>query len=109
MKKALMIISLAVIGGSVWGQELVAPQHHVFQSIATQQRNAVKIIPTPPVDGAVQKAIRSANPLQMINPFAPREYGNGEECVYHDENDNFQNRNNHDSHPKGIRLFAWAW
>ena len=107
MKKALMIISLAVIGGSVWGQELVAPQHHVTQTIPS--KNAPKIVPTPPVDGAVQKAIRSRNPLQMINPFAPREYGNGAECVYHDENDNFQNRNNHDTHPKGIRLFAWAW
>ena len=103
MKKALLIASLALIGGSVWGQELVTTQHH-----ATKQPPA-KIIIHPAVDGAVQKAIRTGNPLQMINPFAPREYGDGSECVYHDESDHFQDREKVRERPKGIRLFAFTW
>jgi len=27
------------------------------------------------IDGVIPRAIRAGNPLQLINPFAPREYG----------------------------------
>ena len=33
----------------------------------------------PQVTGVIPRAIRSGNPLQMLNPFAPAKYGTAEE------------------------------
>ena len=33
----------------------------------------------PQVTGVIARAIRSGNPLQMLNPFAPAKYGTAEE------------------------------
>jgi hypothetical protein len=48
----------------------------------------VRAMPTPPpvsvrpgVEGAVPRAIRGGNPLQMFNPGAPPQYGTGEQSV----------------------------
>ena len=38
----------------------------------------------PQVDGVIPRAIRSGNPLQMINPFAPAAYGNGRDVTRHE-------------------------
>jgi len=35
----------------------------------------------PQVTGAIPRAIRSGNPLQMLNPSAPAKYGTAEENV----------------------------
>lgn len=35
----------------------------------------------PSVSGVIPRAIRSGNPLQMLNPFAPATYGTAEENV----------------------------
>lgn len=104
MKRILLIVSLVVVGGSLRAQDFTARQRH-----ALPPQKAPIVIPAPPVDGAVQKAARTGNPLQMLNPFAPREYGNGSECVYHDQDDYFQDHYNHAVRPKGIRLFSFRW
>jgi hypothetical protein len=54
---------------------------------------------TPRVDGVVARAIRSGHPLQMINPAAPADYGNGQDMVRHEANDPYQR-------PEGIKLFV---
>jgi hypothetical protein len=54
-----------------------------------------------PTEGAVQVAIRTGRPLQLINPAAPARYGNAQEHVSHDPND--------PGKPKGIVLFAWSF
>lgn len=59
---------------------------------------AVPIVPT---EGAVQMAIRTGRPIQLINPAAPAQYGSGQEHVTHDQKD--------PGKPKGIVLFAWTW
>jgi hypothetical protein len=48
----------------------------------------VRAMPTPPpvsvrpgVQGAVPRAIQGGNPLQMFNPWAPPQYGTGEQSV----------------------------
>ena len=54
------------------------------------------------VDGSLVrtvKAVRYGNPLQMINPDAPAEYGDGREVTRHDVDDPFQR-------PQGLKLFA---
>jgi hypothetical protein len=61
--------------------------------ITTQQ-----VAPTAPrTDGAVPRAARSGNAFQMINPFAPAAYGNGQDMVRREDNDPYQN-------PQGIKL-----
>ncbi len=52
------------------------------------------------VDGGLVRAYRSGNPLQMINPAAPAEYGDGRDVTRHDVDDPFQR-------PQGLRLFAF--
>jgi hypothetical protein len=46
-------------------------------------------------------AIRTGNPIQLINPAAPARYGNAQEHVSHDPKD--------PGKPKGIVLFAWSF
>jgi hypothetical protein len=38
----------------------------------------------PQVTGVIARAIRSGNPLQMLNPLAPAKYGTAEENVVQD-------------------------
>ena len=103
MKKIWLAVSLMIVGSALHGQDFTARQHRVPRGAAP------KIAVQPAVDGVVQKAVRSGNPLQMLNPLAPREYGDGRECVYYDDGDLLQNRHGHEPRPKGIRLFAFAW
>jgi hypothetical protein len=60
--------------------------------------SAAPIVPT---EGAVQMAIRTGQPIQLINPAAPARFGSGQQRVSHDPND--------PGKPKGIVLFAWSF
>ena len=51
------------------------------------------------IDGGVTRTVRSRNPLQMVNPFAPKEYGDGTDVTRREPEDPFQR-------PEGLRLFA---
>ncbi len=53
----------------------------------------------PRTDGVVPRAIRSGNPLQMINPAAPAEYGTGQDVTRREVDDPNQR-------PQGLRLYA---
>lgn len=57
--------------------------------------------PYVPKEGAVQLAIRTGQPIQLINPAAPARFGSGHEHVSHDPKD--------PGKPKGIVFFAWNW
>lgn len=57
--------------------------------------------PFVPIEGAVQVALRTGQPIQLINPAAPARFGNGQEHVMHDAKD--------PGKPKGIVLFAWSF
>ncbi len=54
-----------------------------------------------PKEGVVQVAIRNRNPLQLLNPKAPAQYGDGQEHVARDPDD--------PAKPKGIAFFAWTF
>ena len=57
------------------------------------------------VDGSLVrtvKAVRYGNPLQMVNPDAPAEYGDGRDVTRHDVDDPFQR-------PQGLKLFAFEF
>ncbi len=51
------------------------------------------------IDGSVSRAARSGNPLQMINPFAPKEYGDGTDVTRRESDDPYQRA-------QGLRLVA---
>ena len=53
----------------------------------------------PRVDGSVVRAVRGGNPLQMVNPAAPAEYGDGRDVTRHEVDDPNQR-------PQGLKLFA---
>jgi len=53
------------------------------------------------VGGVIPRAVRGGNPLQMLNPRAPRKYGTSEEAVSFDPHD--------PGKPKGIKFFEFRF
>ena len=66
---------------------------------AQSQQNLSATAPRSNIDGSVTRAARSGNPLQMVNPLAPAEYGDGSDVTRRDPEDPFQR-------PQGLRLFV---
>ena len=64
---------------------------------ANETANVQKGQLAPRLDGGVVRAVRSNNPLQAVNPFAPAEYGSGEQVTRHEPEDPFQR-------PQGLKL-----
>ena len=58
-------------------------------------------VPLVPTEGAVQMAIRTRRPIQLINPAAPARYGSGQEHASHDPNN--------PGKPKGIVFWSFAF
>lgn len=54
----------------------------------------------PGLDGSIPEAIRSGQPLQLINPLAPAEFGSGAENV---------SRAPDDGRPQGFILFGFLF
>jgi hypothetical protein len=98
MKTFALIATIAV--SLVSASALHAQQDATFTAPRTKARthNGPAHL-GPRVDGAVVRAVRSGHPLQMINPGAPAEYGNGQDMVRHETDDPYQR-------PQGIKLFA---
>ena len=99
--KTTLIASLLVVVAAI-GVQAQPPPTDSFQAPAgprTQQRPK----PAPPisqkttVDGVIPRAIRGGNPLQMLNPRAPRRYGTSQEAVSYDSEDPYKWR--------GIKFF----
>lgn len=113
MKKLLLSMVLAGASSLAFGQgqgELTtttrttttttttAPGQIQTQLPPVRSPRAAPLVPT---QGAVQEAVRTRKPLQMINPAAPAQYGSGEQHAAHDPKD--------PGKPKGIVLFAWSF
>lgn len=103
MKKTFLSILLAAASGVAFGQELTTTTAPTTGQIETElpKPRPPAAAPLVPSEGAVQVAIRTRQPIQLINPAAPAEYGNGHDRVSHDPND--------PGKPKGIVLFAWTF
>jgi hypothetical protein len=107
MKKLFLSILLATATSMTFGQgqgELTTttttpPTRGKVQKPPLNERPAAA--PIVPTEGAVQLAIRTGRPIQLINPGAPAEYGNAQERVSHDPKN--------PGKPKGIVLFAWSF
>ncbi len=66
------------------------------------RRPATVVTLTPRTEGVVPRAVRSGQPLQMINPFAPAAYGNGQDVVRREPTDPY-------ARPQGIKLVAFEF
>ena len=53
-------------------------------------------------DGSVVRAVRSGQPLQMVNPFAPANFGDGSDMVRREPEDPEQR-------PRGFKLLAFQF
>jgi hypothetical protein len=106
MKKLFLSILLVTATSATFGQgqgELTTTTRptttgKVQKQIPNERPAAAPIVPT---EGAVQLAIRTGQPIQLINPAAPARFGNAQERVSHDPKD--------PGKPKGIVLFAWSF
>ncbi len=108
MKKTLLSILLAAATSVAFGQGQGELTTTTTTTTATGEVQTVLPKPRPPsaapivpTEGAVQLAIRTGQPIQLINPAAPARFGNGQEHVSHDPNN--------PGKPKGIVLFAWSF
>ena len=74
------------------------------RAAAVRAANTTTIAPARIDGGLVRtaKAFRYGNPLQMVNPDAPAEYGDGRDVTRHDVDDPFQR-------PQGLKLFAFEF
>jgi|SRR5882724_2562397 len=73
---ACLIAGLLTLGQPAWAaRKPFESRQHVRQA----QRPA--ILARSAVSGVIPRAIRGGNPLQMINPFAPANYGTAGEHV----------------------------
>jgi hypothetical protein len=96
---AILLIAAAAIPAVAETNTFVAP---VTQ---TKQRHR----PPPPiskrdVDGVIPRAFRGGNPLQMLNPRAPRKYGTSQEAVSFDVTDLY-----HPEKWRGIKFFEFRF
>lgn len=107
MKKALLILLLCGFSVPMMAQDFRAPMRR-----APQPRPA-NIVPKPGPGGAIVDGVRKGNPLQLINPLAPREYGTGEEYIYHsseaDPGEAATCTPPNRKRALGIKLFAFEW
>jgi hypothetical protein len=78
MKNLLVVLLVFTFASVAFGQ--------TYKARFTEK---VRAAPTPPpevtqknkVDGAVPRAVRGGNPLQMVNPLAPSQYGTAGQSV----------------------------
>ena len=107
MKKLFLSVLLATVASVAFGQgqgELTttttrpATKGELQKRLPNERPGAVPYVPT---EGAVQVALRTGQPIQLINPAAPAQFGTGHEHVSHDPKD--------PGKPKGIVLFAWTF
>ncbi|MDD5198587.1 MAG: hypothetical protein PHC88_02190 [Terrimicrobiaceae bacterium] len=94
--KALLAIGFALVAASAMGQEFVAPHAPRKAPVVHEP-----VAPKPTIEGIVKEIFTIKKPWQLVNPLAPKEYGNGENNVAHSDRD--------PGKPKGFILFAFEW
>ena len=105
--RTLAAASLLLCAGYVSAQQdssdasFVAPRPKVPKLREVPSDAQPTPAPTTGITGVVAQAVKLGKPLEMINPLAPKKYGDGQESVSWDP-DNPEK-------PKGIILFGLQW
>jgi hypothetical protein len=103
--RSLVAASFLLGVGSVSAQQdsadasFVAPRPRApkLRELPSDQQAA----PSSGITGVVAEALKLRKPLEMVNPLAPKKYGDGQDSVTWDP-DNPEK-------PKGIILFGFQW
>ena len=108
MKKTLLIVSLCTLALPAFSQ--TSTQNFTARYGRRAQR-ATPPTAEPRDEGAIQRAVRKGNPLQLINPFAPKEFGSGQDMVVYQEPQgpapDPEQRHNPQPRPVGVRLLSF--
>ena len=104
MKKLVIFAAGAFLAGSALGQGNISAPTVRRQALPPVNRAAES-------EGGLQRGVRLGNPVQMLNPFAPAEYGDGSDFVAtHDEGPStLRPRDRSRTHPMGLRLLSFAF
>jgi len=101
MKTLITFATAAMLAGSSFaqGNNISAPVVH---------RRALPPVNPSQAEGGLQRGARLGNPLEMFSPFAPAEYGDGQEYVTpRDENTGINpGHGANRPAPVGLRLFT---
>ena len=104
MKKTLLIAFLCTLALPAFSQTFTARYGR------RPQRPAPPVV-EPRDEGAIQRAVRKGNPLQLINPLAPKEFGSGETVVVYqgqgDPTPDSDQRHNPQPRPVAVRLLSF--
>jgi hypothetical protein len=101
MKRNLIFVTGALLAGTA----IAAPE--AISTTVVHHRTIVPVSDAVRTEGALQRGVRVGNPMQMINPRAPGEYGDGREFItprYQDAG--LRPRDASRSFPIGLRLFS---
>lgn len=105
MKTLLLTLaaSLLLTGAALAQGSITRPLAH--------RRALPPAAPAPQSEGALQRGVRVGNPLQMLNPLAPPEYGDGSDLVVtrDDAQDAELRIRLHPPKPIALRLFSIAF
>ena len=104
MKKLVIFAGIALLAGSALAQGDIRTPVVRRQALPPVNRAAE-------TEGGLQRGVRVGNPLQMLNPFAPAEYGDGTDFVtVRDEGPSTLRQHDRSrTHPVGLRLFSIAF
>lgn len=78
--RILAVLGLLAYSTAVFADDVVFVKPLIDPKVKTKKKakeEEPKIDEGSRTGGVVPRAIRSGNPLQLINPFAPAKYGNG--------------------------------
>lgn len=103
MKRVIisMLVALGVMAVASVEAQFVAPSKPIPVQSPSPPYGVPRPHSNPDVEGVIPEIIRLKKPWELINPFAPPEYGNGSENTTKDPND--------PGKPKGIILFGISW
>jgi hypothetical protein len=103
MKTLLIFAAGAFLAGSAFGQgnNISAP---VVRRTALPPVNPAAVS-----EGGIQRGFRVGNPIQMFNPVAPREYGEGRDLVVTRDVGSTLPHDRARAYPIGLRLFTIAF
>ena len=104
MKKLVIFAGIALLAGSALAQGDIRTPVVRRQALPPVNRAAE-------TEGGVQRGVRVGNPFQILNPFAPVEYGDGVDFVtIRDEGPSTLRQHDRSrTHPVGVRLFSIAF
>ena len=111
--KKLVFALFAAVALSANAQDLPVHKAHIKGTIiSAPSRNRprpVVNVERNQVQGILPRAARIDNPLQMLNPLAPREYGNGSEIVSGYDDDPGHGPKNQKNNGVGLKLFSFEF